>query len=157
MMLSLLTAIAYPVQSYQADLKNYQVKEYSWPLTRMPQIIVCKSDKINLQHVKDAKKFWNSQETKIKLQSISYTNNCTVDVPPGYILITNRQKTITRSKEYGKETSFHIGNITLSSYIEINTDLPDHVVKMTIAHELGHALGFKHCLSCKKTDIMQIE
>ena len=160
MILALLTffnAYSHPQQTYSANIDVYQSRGIFWHPNNQPEIKICEPDNIDLNHVIDAQNFWNSQQHHVKFKKISYTKNCNLKPPRGVVLITNKQKTITRSKEYGRETTYFVGKYITSSYIEINTDQPKHIIKITIAHELGHSLGFKHCLHCKKTDIMQIE
>jgi hypothetical protein len=109
-----------------------------------PTVVLCDTTDIAMEDVKAAVDYWNSKGYDIK--NIITWDYCSQKRTNGVIKITPPGEYINVDQHFGFTTLGTTGqndDIITSSIIELAKDAHEH--KEVIIHELGHALGIKHC------------
>ena len=113
-------------------------KVASWK--SIPDVLICKDSEVTLKDVRSAVTFWENKG--FEFGTISHEHSCD-SYHEGHIMFvgdSNLEKGylgMTEIYEYGENHK-----TIKSAYIEISDEQSDNLV--LLAHELGHAIGYKH-------------
>ena len=144
---------------FHAETEKYEYSE-KWKENSQIKVLICnwQGNKINNKDVLDAINFWNKKQNRVRITNLYKVGDCDLRSKSNKIIISDMQNEINRQKEYGAEITYTKKgtDIITKSYIEINTGSKISLKerRKTIFHELGHALGIKHCNNCTLDDIM---
>ena len=113
-------------------------KVASWK--SIPDVLICKDSEVTLKDVRSAVTFWENKG--FEFGTISHEHSCD-SYHEGHIMFvgdSNLEKGylgMTEIYEYGENHK-----TIKSAYIEIADKQSDNLI--LLAHELGHAIGYKH-------------
>ena len=140
-------AVAFVAKVFFTTFAADSIQFAEWETT--PKIIICRHDSAYLDAPVN---FWN--ENGFEFSSVSETWHCPQFVKGAILVSVDTTGELTES-QLGK-TVFPLGNNNVIDYahIYVKTLSYNDLDQITLAHELGHALGFSHTNSDASNHIM---